>query len=219
MILPSPLRHRAVPYRFYSVCLLSLCLCGFLLLNGCATTPRGTATEGSVAPADEASARPLVEAFELEGRIAASDGERAANGRVLWQHTADSDEWTVLTPLGQIAAQLVGTPQGARLVTADGQRLDGPDVQSMLPRILGVAAPVAALPYWVQGIPRSSARVLSRDRHGRSARINDSGWIIDYTAYRDPSGDQGGMALPQRLEAHQGEARLRLIIDQWTPLP
>ena len=176
------------------------------ILHGCAIQP----------PAADIAhvARPLTPAFELEGRIAASDGVRAANGGLLWTHSPAMDEWTVVSPLGQIVAQLVSTPRGARLLTADGTVQEDEDVQAMLPRLLGVSAPLDGLASWVQASPRPGARVLSVDATGRPARVSDAGWIIEYTEYLDASPG----AAPRRIDATWGDTRIRLIIDQWTPL-
>ena len=175
-----------------------------LLLAGCASQ----ATRGlSAVP------RPVVPAFELEGRLAASDGERAANGSLTWSHSPAADEWTVYSPLGQIVGQLVRTPRGAMLLTADGRTEQADDADAILPRLLGVPAPIDGLQHWVQASTRPGARVLRVDDMGRPTRIADAGWIIDYTEYAGPAAD----AAPRRIDAAWGEARIRLVIDQWTP--
>lgn len=176
------------------------------ILHGCAIQPP-TADVAHVA-------RSVAPAFELEGRIAASDGDRAANGGLLWTHSPTMDEWTVLSPLGQIVAQLVSTPRGARLLTADGAVQEDEDAHAMLPRLLGVSAPLDGLASWVQAAPRPGARVLGVDAVGRPARVSDAGWIIEYTEYRDATPG----AAPRRIDATWGDTRIRLIIDQWTPL-
>lgn len=178
-----------------------------LVLSGCAT--RLPASDPAVA------ARAPADAFALEGRLSASDSTRAASGRMHWSHAAERDEWTFFNPLGQIVAQLVSTPAGAELRTADGQHVRAPDADRLLPELLGVSAPVAALPYWVQAVPRDGARVLQSDEYGRPLRISDAGWIIDYLEYADPA----PQAPPRRLEARWGEARLRLILDEWLERP
>jgi outer membrane lipoprotein LolB len=180
------------------------------LLSGCAALPPPPPPPDVVA-----IERRVAAAFELEGRVSATDGEQAASGRIHWRHAPAADEWTMFSPLGQVIAQLVSSPAGAHLQTADGRQISAPDAQAMLPELLGVAVPIEGLRYWVQGAARPGARVLSRDPLGRPARITDAGWIIDYTDYAAPGAD----APPRRIDAHWGEARVRLVIDTWTPLP
>lgn len=166
----------------------------------------------SVAPAAE---RHATAAFELEGRMSASDGARAASGRVEWQHAPASDTWTVYTPLGQIAARLESDAEGARLTDASGQQLDAPRADALLPQVLGVDVPVARLADWVQATPGNGAEVRARDALGRPALVIDQGWRIDYLEYAAP----GAEAPPARIDISRGDARIRLIVDTWTPLP
>lgn len=184
-----------------------LLLLAVAALAGCTTPP--------VLQSPQAAHRRLVTAFTLEGRLAASDGVRNANGSVVWTHGATRDEWSAVSPLGQIVARITADASGAVLDTHDGQRHAAPDIDSLLPEIVGVQLPVAALTHWVQAVPRSGARVLQLDDAGRPARISDAGWIIDYTRYAD---DTPG-AMPVRMDAHWGETRIRLLIDAWTPAP
>ncbi|MBA4741892.1 MAG: outer membrane lipoprotein LolB [Azoarcus sp.] len=179
-----------------------------LSLGGCA-----------LQPADEAGAplveRAAIEHFEFEGRIAASNGQRSASGTLQWTRQDGYDEWTLLSPLGQIVAQVVGTPQGAVLRTSDGRTIEAADVDELLPQMLGVNAPADHLDEWLQARASPGARVIETDALGRPVRISDSGWVIDYPAYVDDTAE----AMPRRIDATWGEVRLRIVADQWTPLP
>lgn len=176
-------------------------------LSACSLTP--------VDPSSPVAFRTLSDDFTLEGRLAASDGVRNANGPFVWIHTPNGDEWTAFSPLGQIAARLTRTPEGAMLETADGERRIAASAQDLLAELFGAGTPVEGLTYWVQAVPREGARVLQRDAIGRPSRISDAGWIVDYALYTDDAPD----APPRRLEAHWGDTRIRLVIDQWTTTP
>lgn len=181
--------------------------CIALTVSGCALQP----LPREQAPLVE---RTRVKAFDLEGRIAASDGERAASGRLRWEHRPQGDDWVVLSPLGQVVAQVIGTTEGAMLRTADGQRVLAPDTATLLPYVLGVNAPANHLADWIQALPAPGARVLETDAVGRPVRVSDSGWVIEYPEYVDDS----EQAAPRRLLAQWGQARLRIMVDKWTPL-
>lgn len=167
------------------------------------------------APETAAVARQANAKFELEGRLSATDGERAANGQIQWQHTPTTDSWTASTPLGQILARLDSSPAGAELLLADGQRHHAPSAYSLLPQLLGTEIPLEPLAGWVQASPGAGAEVRATDLHGRPTLVIDQGWRIDYAEYHDTSAS----ALPRRLEISRGETRLRLVIDRWTLSP
>lgn len=178
-----------------------------LLIAACAPMqPRESVT---------AAARAPLAAFALEGRLSATDGRQAANGGVDWQHAARSDRLTLLSPLGQIVARLDSTPEGASLTQADGTRVLASDIDSLLPRVLGVELPAQRLARWVQAAPDAAAEIRHRDAVGRPQLVIDQGWRIEYLAYADDA----PQALPARLDVSRGDARLRLIIDHWTLQP
>jgi outer membrane lipoprotein LolB len=165
-------------------------------------------------PAD-AAPRALMPAFVLDGRMSATDGRQAASGRMEWEHAAQTDRLTLLSPLGQIVARLDSGPDGARLTSADGTQREASSADALLPEVLGIEVPSARLPRWLQGAPDAGAQVRQRDGAGRPLLVIDQGWRIDYLDYASERPD----ALPARLDISRGEARIRLIIDSWTALP
>lgn len=169
----------------------------------------------SLPPAAPAAVeRRLAQRFELVGRVAVSDGSRAASLGLEWRHDG-SDEWLFTSPLGQAVARIAADSQGASLYTGEPEPVWAASAQELMGRVLGVAPPLDGVEAWVQGVPRPGARVRQLDELGRPASVADAGWIIDYQEYLGPEPD----ARPRRLEASWGEARLKLVIDQWTSLP
>ena len=192
---------------FLSAFVVAIVAVATLGLSACAPLP-------SAAPAPIV-ARTFAPTFELQGRISASAGEQAASGSIDWRHAHGTDSFTLLTPLGQIAAQLEASAVGAHLRTADGQEFNADSAEALLPRVLGVDVPVARLGRWVQAAPDAAAEVRNRDSAGRPALVIDQGWRIEYLAYLSTAADSP----PARLDISRGDARIRLVIDSWTTLP
>ena len=198
---------RVAGRSFLNIVVVAIVAVATLALSACAPLP-------STAPALIAT-RTFAPAFELQGRISANAGEQAASGSIDWRHAHGADSFTLLTPLGQIAAQLEASAVGARLRTADGQELNADSAEALLPRVLGVDVPVARLGRWVQAAPDAAAEVRNRDSAGRPALVIDQGWRIEYLEYLSAAAD----APPARLDISRGDARIRLVIDSWTTLP
>ncbi len=198
---------RVAGRSFLNIVVVVIVAVATLVLSACAPLP-------STAPALIAT-RTFAPAFALQGRISANAGEQAASGSIDWRHAHGADSFTLLTPLGQIAAQLEASAVGARLRTADGQELNADSAEALLPRVLGVDVPVARLGRWVQAAPDAAAEVRNRDSAGRPALVIDQGWRIEYLEYLSAAAD----APPARLDISRGDARIRLVIDSWTTLP
>src|SRR5574337_734668 len=148
--------------------------------------------------------RRLASRFELVGRLAVSDGERAASVGLEWRHGA-TDEWLFVSPLGQVVARIEADARGAALYTGAPEPVRAASAQELLGQVLGIAPPIDGVEAWVQAVPRPGARVRRLDEVGRPASVADAGWIIDYQEYLGPEPD----ARPRRLEASWGDARLK----------
>ncbi len=176
------------------------------LVAGCSTLP--------VEPSPLV-ARSAVANFVVTGRVAArvtGDTKRGFSGGFAWTHKPAEDVIELLTPLGQIAARMTMTAAGAEIELPDGRRTFATDPEQFLADALGVALPVAALPYWLQAVPL--ARISFRaegDALGRPAILWQNGWQIQYNAYADESPG----AHPTRLQLTQGEIEARMIISEW----
>lgn len=174
------------------------------LVGGCATPSL---------PATQAVQRVAVERFELMGRLAASHGEQAVSVTLNWRHFPGGDDLSFVGPLGQILGQLRVSPEGAVLVGADGRALRAASGEDLLEKTLGLRLPLGQVAHWVQGVVSPPARIRRLDSQGRPASVADQGWIVDYLDY----GGLDPLARPRRLEAAWGEARIKLVIDQWNP--
>jgi len=182
------------------------------IASTCALSACVTAPTVDVAPATRVAAHE----FTLTGRLSASDGTQSASGRLEWQRAGGFDRFTVLSPFGQIVARLDAGPHGAELVFADGERLFADDAAELLPRLFpgvsSAALPPERLAAWTQAAPPPEAEVRTRDAAGRPLRVVDRGWIVDYLDYADAT----PASMPRRVELTRADARLRLVIDQWT---
>lgn len=175
-------------------------------MSGCASVEQ---------PAQTAVSRHIVDRFSLEGRVAAYQDSQSVHGQLEWSHDEYHDRWTLLTPLGQIAAQLERTPEGVRLLTADGRQYQAPQFDALPEAVANVPVPLEYLARWVQAAPADPAQIRSLDEVGRPVVVVDQGWRIEYLEYQNNT----PAALPRRLEVSRGAARLRLVIDYWETYP
>jgi len=92
----------------------------------------------------------------------------------------------------------------------EGGTRTGPDAAALVFEATRWRIPVDALVRWVRG-SGSPGATLAYAADGRLQRLTDAGWVIDYADWRQI----GGVELPGRVEAKQGEARVRLVVDDW----
>jgi len=182
-----------------------------LLCAGCAATPR------AVSPVPQSweqrlSALQAITAFEIGGRVAASDGHQGFSAGVHWRQAADTATIDFSAPLGFGAAHVVNGPDGLTVTTSKGVTLTQQDASQQLAAALGFEPPLGSLRYWVLGAsdPAFSAEE-SIDAQQRLAHLDQDGWHVDCDDYA-LIGEQW---LPRRVTVTRQVLRLKLVVESW----
>ena len=186
-----------------------------LSIVGCASL-RATPGTGPGLGSATLAPRQFATAFTASGRVAArvtGDKTRGFSGGFSWIHRPAGDTIELLTPLGQIAARMNVTKDGATIELSDGSQTRTADPEGFLSESFGVSLPLAALPNWFQGIPvPGSPYRAEADTLGRPVTIWQNGWQIQYSDYASDTAS----ANPTRLQLTQASVEARMIISEWS---
>ena len=200
---------------------LLFAILGAGLLAGCVTT----APRAPLPPAERAAAVARQQAREavlarhaqwnLQGRVALSNGQRGGSGRIDWQQDGDAYQVALSAPVTRQSWRIEGEAGSARLEGLEGGPRSGPDATQLLREATGWEIPVQALASWVRGAraTQGGPAQLQFAGDGRLARLQQDGWTLDYGDWRQ---QPAGVELPMRINAGRGEARVRLVVDDWS---
>ncbi len=196
-----------------------------ILLGGCASV----ATR-SAAPAltGEALAEKIGEreawlaqsaVWSFSGRAAIRKGTQGGSGRLEWtQHDARRYSIALSAPVTRQSWRLDGDlhSEAGRLEGLDGGPREGESAEDLLRQATGWDVPLQQLGRWVRGAPAadSPAESVDYDAQGRPTHLRQAGWTVRYLAWR--AGPIGQPDLPAQIEAESGDARVRLVIEDWT---
>ena len=184
-----------------------------VLLAGCVSAPPGTAVPKGGWAAYRAGAE-AVTAWRLEGRVAVRQGGNGWTARLGWRQGPDGWSLELRGPFGRRALRVTADGRGALLETADGVREWAPDAAVLLGRHAGLPVPVAALGWWVRGLPAPGpASRLETGEGGRPRRLEQDGWTVRYRAFGEVA---PGLVLPRRIELERAGLRVRLVVDRWS---
>lgn len=192
-----------------------LSACAGQAVRGPASPPLAPAAAEAAQSARETELRGQT-GWSLSGRIALSNGRNGGSGRIEWRQDGDRYEVALSAPVTRQSWRLSGDIAGARLEGLEGGTRSGPDAAALLREATGWEIPVAALSDWMRGL-RAVGQGPASVRYGadgRPARIEQGGWTIDY---RWPA--TAAPALPSRVDAVRGDAKVKLIVDEWQSPP
>ena len=187
-------------------------LVALLVLAGCAVTPESV----DLPPIEGWDSRNEVlsgiQDWEFKGRIAVKAGDDGFNGKFNWSQEGGSFSATVGGPLGMGTVRIEGDDRSVVLTDKDGDRTVLKDAEAELYWRYGWTIPIASLRYWALGIadPRLPA-ATELDGEGRLMRLEQRGWIVEISRYKEG----GGQQMPRILSATNPETRVRMVIDRW----
>ena len=204
-----------------------LALLAVLALAGCTTVGGSRAPAPGiveqVAPEAQAREEARVAAIEavaewsFQGRVAVSRGRDGGSGRIDWTQQARDYQVQLSAPVTRQSWRLSGDASGGgRIDGLEGGPRAGADAHLVLLEATGWSVPVNQLPDWVRGLAAGNSgrpAQLARDAEGRPRSLLQDGWKVEFLEWLPE--EQGRPALPRRIEAVNGDARVRLVIDSW----
>ncbi len=203
----------------------SLAVCAPVSLIGCVTTATratppplsGAALAEKIGERDAWLSQYAVWSFS--GRAAIRKGGQGGSGRIEWtQHDLRRYSIALSAPVTRQSWRLNGDlhSEAGRLEGLDGGPREGEFAEDLLLDATGWKVPLQQLGRWVRGAAAVEYPVEAAeyDAQGRLSRLQQAGWTVRYTAWRD--GPIGQPDLPAQIEAESGDARVRLIIEDWT---
>ena len=186
------------------------------LLGGCASNPPSNPSKATVPAAapweQRLPALQAIASFEIDGKIAASDGKQGFSAGLRWRQQGDAATIDLSAPLGFGAAHIEQGPDGLTVTTAQGATLRSAAASDQLASTLGFEPPLGSLRFWVLGAsdPALPAQE-SVDDQQRLVHLDQDGWHVDCEDYAL----ENQQLLPRRLIVTRQALRLKLIVNTW----
>ncbi|MDN5870598.1 MAG: lipoprotein insertase outer membrane protein LolB [Nitrococcus sp.] len=192
--------------------LLGICLSAGLVLAGCAVQPPVPEQARLTAFASHQAQVRQLSSWSLAGRAAIRTAREGGSVAVHWQQLNERYRIDLIAPFGAGSVRLTGDARSVRLQTSRGESVVAASARNLLRRYMGYDVPVAALRYWLLGIPAPGPVARQRlDRYGRLAVLAQQGWRVEFQDY----GRFSGVELPTALVLERGRMEVKLVIRDW----
>ena len=189
---------------------LVFCIC--FLLVGCASFGfKPSIVETRIIEAG--GTRPSVD-FGFMGRVLVKGGDKGFSGGIRWGHDSTVDNIHLLSPFGQVVAEIKSSEDAALLTTSEQRVYRAANVENLIKKVLGWRLPILGLQYWVRGVnsPKTESEI-DRDVDGRIIGIRQDGWMIIYTSYFPSKLIK--TERPRVLVLERSNLKIKLVIDNW----
>ncbi|SRR6056297_1888297 len=192
--------------RFTVLCLL------LTMLAACSTLERRAPPSASWA--EHAAAVAAVDEWTARGKMALRSTAAQESASIQWQQRGTRAHVRLSGPMGVGATEIFS--DGTELDIRQGSERRILDISS--PRAImlntGWDLPLAALPYWIRGLPEPDTDIQRRSIEpdtGLLRTLRQRDWEIRYLTY-----DRfDTLMLPTRLTVENGDTRATLLIRHW----
>jgi outer membrane lipoprotein LolB len=189
----------AKPFFLKAFCVLLVLL--LVTIAGCASLPETPVTQ---APQ-----------FTVQGKLGVREGSDSFSSSFSWAQDAEGYRIELWGPLGQGRTRLVGDAEKITVYAANGDVHTESDSAEAMERWFGFALPIDALPQWIRGHAALEFAIddLERDDDGDLAALEQLGWSLAFSGYRDLA---DGHRVPGRIVALRADVRVTLVPKEWS---
>lgn len=194
-------------YRF--ICLLLL-----LSISGCAQ--RGVFMPPPDLLAHQQALQHITH-WELNGKLGIRTSAESGSASLKWAQQVADYQINLSGPLGQKRMIITGAANKVRLEQTGSEALEAKSAEALIKKAAGWTLPVAQLTYWVRGVPAPKQRIthLQQNEAGLIAQLQQGGWSITYSNYKNYNHQGQAFSLPGKITAEHEDVRLILVIRAW----
>jgi outer membrane lipoprotein LolB len=179
-----------------------------LMLGACASIEPVTETSWD----EQRSHLDTLTEWRASGKIALKNAGASESGYLEWSQQGERSVLSLSGPAGLNATTI--DSNGRQLAITRGDQREYFDISSpeSIRTQTGWDLPLAALPFWIKGLPAPQIAVDTRRiQQGLLRELQQGGWQLLYSDY----GRFDSYSLPTRLELSRGDTRARLVIRRW----
>lgn len=150
--------------------------------------------------------------WRATGRVGVKQGNEGWTASFSWRQSGDDYSIRIHGPLGRGMVELVGNSQRVMLKQTGQPVQTASSPEALLFQATGWSLPVSGLRYWILGVPVAGQQEWhTLNASGGLQRLQQAGWEIEYTEYRQVD----GLSLPAKLRLINGDIQVRLIAKAW----
>lgn len=159
----------------------------------------------------------VISDWQITGKLGVRSKSDSGSASIRWQQSPQSFHIYLSGPLGQKRMEIEGDAKQVELRQNGQPTIKAKSAEALIRKASGWTVPVSQLNYWVRGIPAPMARIthLEQNEEGFIGLLQQAGWTLRYSNYRDQPFNGQPLALPGKIIVEYKDIRLTMIIREW----
>ena len=155
--------------------------------------------------------------WELNGKLGIRTAQDSGSATLKWVQIQQEYRIHLSGPLGQKSMLITGAPGIVTLEEAGQKPLTAKSAEALIKKAAGWTLPVTQLAFWVRGVPSPREKItrLHTNELGLIEQLEQGGWLINYSNYRNWDVDGRQLTMPQKVIAQYRDVRLILAVRNW----
>lgn len=151
-----------------------------------------------------------IQRWEMEGRIAAIQGQHGGNASFVWKQMGDHYQIRFFGPFGAGSVHVTGSPKEVTLKEADGTLHHANSPEALIQKVAGWQVPLNGIRYWMLGIPIPSSKVQNQslNQQGHLVKLQQLGWNVHFDRYHQNMNP----IVPAKLDMENGPLKVKVIV-------
>lgn len=153
-------------------------------------------------------------AFQASGKIAYLGPDEKVSLNFYWKHSANISELRFLNLFGSTVMTLTMTPNGAEMLTEDGDIYRDLDANRLFARLTKMNFPVTQMQDWIIGLPTDVDSYQFNDINTIDSLSKLSGkqsWTLNYNRYVDFH----DFPMPSLMTLNNEDTRVKISVSKW----
>jgi outer membrane lipoprotein LolB len=175
------------------------------VLTACQSLPDGSSTDAEVSWhssaeffAERRQYTQSLSSWRYSAKVGLSTPDLNEQANLIWEFADQANGVRMFGPLGMGAIKLQFDEYGVQLSDNNGLLHRGASAEQLLTRIVGWPIPIDSLSSWMFVLPaKESAYRYTLDQNQQIDTLEQLGWLIKYSDYRD----YDGQSMPRKIVA------------------
>ncbi len=154
-----------------------------------------------------------VSSWKLQGKFYVKDAQTSYIAGLEWSNYKNETLIKVFNDFGLDVLKIETSKSYAKITDENGTEYIGDNLNDIIYKHSSLYLPVAQMQKWLIGLPfdHNAAYIKHGTTTNTTAQIEESGWVIGYSQYKN----YNGLLMPMKIDCRSEQMHLKIKVREW----